>query len=190
MSIQILRERTGAGIADCAKAWKDSSGDIENAIILLRERGIIKAESFEGRTTKAGYIGWYTHHDGMSGAMIGLSCETDFVARMPDFRALANNIACHAIGANAQYLDAISIPSDVRELEFKLMAASISEKVPEGKREQIVTGKFMKFREQNCLIDQKYLFDEKITVQQLLMEFSSIVKEKIEITSFARIKIG
>jgi elongation factor Ts len=191
MSVQELRARTGVGIVDCSKALKDAEGNVEKAIVLLRERGIAKAENYSGRTTKAGTIGSYIHHDGSMGIMVGLASETDFVSRMPEFKELANNLAMQAAGKNALYATRKNVPTDLVEKEISLAKKEFSSKgMNEEKISKILPGKMDKFYEQVVLLDQPFILNDKMKVSDIINEFSSKVKEKIEVLSLARMQIG
>lgn len=191
MSIQELRTRTNAGIVDCSKALKDANGDVEKAVVLLRERGVIKAENYSNRVTKSGFIGHYIHHDGSIGVMVGLATETDFVARTLEFKALAHNLAMHAAGKNALYATRKDVPADLVEKEISLAKKEFLAKgMNEEKISKILPGKMDKFYEQIVLADQPYILNDKIKVSDLVKEFSSQVKEKVEIVSLARMQVG
>jgi elongation factor Ts len=191
MSIQELRARTNAGIVECSKALKDSNGDVEKAVVLLRERGIVKAENYANRTTSAGTIGHYIHHDGSVGVLVGLASETDFVARMPEFKELACNLAMHAAGKNALYGNRTDVPADMVEKEIALARKEfVSKGMNEEKISKILPGKMDKFYEQIVLLDQPYLLNDKLKVSDVLKEFSSKVKEKIEVRSLAKMHVS
>ena len=191
MSIQELRVRTGVGIVECSRALKDANDDVEKAIILLRERGVAKGCGFDHRTTKAGTVGVYVHHDGSLGTMVGLGSETDFVSRMPEFKELANNLAMQVAGKGALYATRKDVPAKLVEIESDLAKHEfVSKGMEEAKIARILPGKMDKFYEQIVLMDQPYLLDEKQKVSDVLREFSNKVKEKIEITTISKIQVG
>lgn len=121
MSVQELREKTGAGIVACSKAFKDADGNIDKAILLLRERGEAKADGYSTRTASNGTIGLYLHHDRTKGVMVQLNCETDFVARTLEFIELANNIAMHVVASSPKYISVEDIPTNIVERETDLI---------------------------------------------------------------------
>src|SRR6266545_4539344 len=156
-----LRARTGAGMMDCKKALEETGGDVEKAVDLLRKKGAAKADKRAGREASEGLIGCYVHHDGAIGVLVELNCETDFVARTEDFKTLAKELAVHVAATK-----------------------------PEAIRAKIVDGMLKKFYEENVLLEQKFVKDDKRTVGELVKELSSKTGENVQVRRFVRFELG
>lgn len=189
--VKKLREMTGAGMLDVKKMLEETSGDIEKAAQLLRERGIAKAGKKSDREVREGFVGSYVHHNGKIATLVEVNCETDFVARTEKFQELARDLAIHVAMAAPQYLNREEVPSDAVEKEREVLMNQAKE---EGKPEEIaakmVEGRIGKFYGEIVLLEQAYVKDDKKTVEQLLKEAIAGLGENIQIGSFSRISIG
>ncbi|PYP14440.1 MAG: translation elongation factor Ts [Gemmatimonadetes bacterium] len=186
-----LRARTGAGMMDCKRALEETVGDLEKAVDLLRQKGAAKADKRAGREASEGLIGTYLHHDGKIGVLVELNCETDFVARTEDFKALARDLAVHIAATNPLAVRIEDLPAELIQRERKVYEAQVAEqKKPEHIRGKIVDGMIKKFYEDNVLLEQKFVKDDKRTVGELVKELSAKTGEKVEVGRFARLKVG
>lgn len=189
--VKKLRDMTGAGIMECKTALSEAEGDIEKAVEILRKRGTAIAKKKAGRTTPEGVVVSYVHFNNKIGVLLELGCETDFVARTDDFRALAYEIAKHVAAMSPQYITREDVPEEVisKEREIYLEQMKDSNK-PEHIVEKIVEGKLEKFYQNTCLYEQKYIFDEAKTVKDLIEDFVSKVRENVRVTRFVRMEVG
>jgi len=186
-----LRARTGAGMMDCKRALEETAGDLEKAVDLLRQKGAAKADKLARREASEGVIGSYVHHDGGLGVLVELNCETDFVARTEDFKALARDLAVHIAATNPLAVRIEDLPAELLQRERKVYEAQVAEqKKPEHIRGKIVEGMIKKFYEDNVLLEQKFVRDDKRTVGDLVKELSAKTGEKIDVRRFARLKVG
>ena len=188
--IKQLRERTGLGILDCKKAIEESKGDVEKAIEFLRKAGAIKAAKKAERETKEGLIDSYIHPGGRIGVLVKINCETDFVARNEDFKALVHDIAIQIAANDPQYLKPEDVPEEIKEKEKEIFRAQLKkEGKPEAIVEKILEGKLQKFYSEICLIKQSFFKEEKITVEELINQSISKLGENIQIAEFVRYKL-
>jgi elongation factor Ts len=189
--VKQLRETTGAGILDCRKTLVETGGDMEKAVVILREKGLAAAAKRADRVTKDGVIELYTHGAGRVGVMVEVNCETDFVARTKEFRHFAHEIALQIAATSPKYLDIAEIPAGVLEQE-KTNAANRArgEGKPEGVIDRIVAGRLDKFYQEVCLLQQPYIRDETIKVGDLLKQTIAATKENVAIRRFARWELG
>ena len=186
-----LRARTGAGMMDCKKALQETGGELEKAIDLLRQKGAAKAEKRAGREASEGMIGSYVHHDGSVGVLVELNCETDFVARTEDFKALAKELAVHIAAAKPIAVRIEDLPADVMQRERQVYEKQVAEqKKPAALQGKIVDGMMKKFYEENVLLEQKYVRDDKRTVGELVKELSSKTGENVQVRRFVRFELG
>jgi len=185
-----LREKTGAGMMDCKKALTENGGDFSKAEEWLRKKGISAAGKKAGRVAAEGIIGTYVH-SGKIGVMVEVNCETDFVARNPDFKALVDNLAMHIAAANPTWVRREEVPPEAVEKEKELLKAELREqKKPEAMWEKILPGKVEKFYATNCLVDQAYVQDDKKKVADIVTEAVAKIGENITIRRFARFMVG
>jgi elongation factor Ts len=190
-AIKDLRQRTGAGILDCKKALAESGGDIEQAIDWLRAKGIAKAAKKAGRAATEGMVTSYIHAGGKIGVLLELNCETDFVALTDDFQNLAHDIAMHIAAAAPDYVRREEVPAEDAEKERKVqLARVIEEGKPEHIAEKIVEGRITKWFEDVCLLDQKFVKDDKVTVGEMLGQAVGKIGENIQVRRFARFVLG
>ncbi|HKW40433.1 MAG TPA: translation elongation factor Ts [Gemmatimonadales bacterium] len=186
-----LRARTGAGMMACKKALEETGGEIEKAVDWLRKTGAAKAATRADRVASQGVIGHYVHHDGRTAALVELNCETDFVARTEEFKALARELAIHIAAAKPIAVRIEDVPSDTVARERQVYEAQVAEqKKPENIRAKIVEGMLKKFYEENVLLEQKFVKDDTRTVGDLVKELSAKTGEKIAVRRFARMTIG
>lgn len=189
--VKELRDKTNAGMMDCKKALTETAGDMEKAVDLLRQKGLAVAAKRAGRETKEGVVECYIHAGGKLGVMVEVGCETDFVAKTDDFKAFAKNIAMHIAAANPIAVNRDEVPSEVlqREKDIYVNQALESGK-PQQIVEKIVSGKVEKYLAEICLMEQKYVKNDELTVQDLLNELVAKMGENISIKKFARFQIG
>ncbi len=186
-----LRERTGAGIMDCKRALIETNGDLEKAVVILREKGLAKAAKKMGRTASEGVIGSYIHGNGRIGVLVEVNCETDFVAKNEEFKNLVKDIAMQIAASNPKYVSRDDIPQSVIEKEREILRAqAINEGKPEHIAEKIVDGRIEKYYEENCLMEQPYIRDPEKKVSQLIMEKIAIIGENITVSRFTRYERG
>jgi elongation factor Ts len=186
-----LRARTGAGMMDCKKALEETAGDLEKAVDVLRSKGAAKADKRAERVASEGVIGHYVHHDGKQAALVELNCETDFVARTEDFKTLAHDLAVHIAAARPLAVRIEDLSPETVARERAVYEAQVAEqKKPENIRGKIVDGMLKKFYEENVLLEQKFVKDDKRTVGDLVKELSAKTGEKIAVRRFARMRIG
>jgi elongation factor Ts len=189
--VKELRQRTGAGILDCKMALEATKGNVEKAIDHLREKGLAKATKKAGRTTKEGVVGSYIHAGGKIGVLVEVNCETDFVARTPEFQNLVKDTAMQIAAANPHYLDREHVPTDVMEKERQILRTqAIESGKPEKVIDRIVEGRMEKFFSDVCLLDQPFIRDADMTVRELLNSAVSKIGENISIRRFVRYQLG
>nr|WP_290669091.1 translation elongation factor Ts [Ardenticatena sp.] len=189
--VKELRERTGAGILECKKVLQETDGDMDKAIELLRERGIAKAAKKAHRVAMQGVITSYIHAGNQIGAMVELNCETDFVARTPQFQELAYNIAMQIAATSPQYVSREDVPAEVIEKEKAiLMEQARQEGRPEHILERIVEGRLDKFFQEVCLLEQPYIRDQSVTIQDLIKQHIAQLGENIVVRRFCRMAVG
>ena len=185
--VKTLREMTGAGILECKKALEETNGNLEEAVELLRKRGIAKAAKKAGRETKEGIIHAYIHAGGRVGVLLELNCETDFVAKNEVFKELANELALQIAAMRPQYVSRDTVPKEVIEKEGEIAReAAIAEGKPEHIAEKIAEGKVEKFLKEVCLLEQPYIKDDKKTVEDLIKEYIAKLGENIQVRRFTR----
>ncbi|MCB9675426.1 MAG: translation elongation factor Ts [Alphaproteobacteria bacterium] len=189
--IKALRERTGAGMLDCKKALAESGDDIEKAVDWLRSKGIAKAAKKAGRSATEGLVHSYIHAGGKIGVLVEINCETDFVAMNEDFQQLCKEVAMHIAAAAPEYVTAEEVPAAALDKEREVQKALVLE---EGKpahiADKIVEGRMNKFYEDKCLMNQKFIMDDKKTVQDILTERVARIGENIQVRRFARFVLG
>ena len=189
--VKTLREMTGAGILDCKKALQETGGNLEEAVELLRKKGIAKAAKKAGRETKEGIVHSYIHAGGRVGVLLELNCETDFVARNDLFKELANEIALQIAAMKPKYVSREDVPRDVVEKEGEIVReAALAEGKPPHIAEKIAEGKLEKFFKEVCLLEQPYIRDDKKTVEELIKEYIAKIGENIKVSRFCRYEIG
>ncbi len=190
--VKELRDKTGAGMMDCKKALKENNGDMEKANEWLRQKGITSAAKKEGRVASEGLVHSYIHTGGRVGVLVEINCETDFVARHEDFKALAQNVAMQiAASPNVEYVKVSDIPSDLAERETAIeMGRDDLGNKPDNIKEKIVQGRIEKRLKELSLVDQPYIKDQNITVEELVKQAVSKLGENIQIRRFSRFILG
>ncbi|RUM59229.1 MAG: elongation factor Ts [Persephonella sp.] len=189
--VKTLREMTGAGILDCKKALEETDGNLEEAVELLRKKGIAKAAKKASRETKEGIIHAYIHAGGRVGVLLELNCETDFVARNDLFKELANEIALQIAAMKPKYVSREDIPREIIEKEGEIIReAALAEGKPQHIAEKIAEGRLEKFFKEVCLLEQPYIRDDKKTIEELIKEYIAKIGENIKVSRFCRYEIG
>jgi len=188
--VKELRQDSGAGIMDCKNALKESGGDKEAAVTFLRKKGMARAEKKSDRSTGEGKIGSYIHAGGKIGVLVRVNCETDFVANTPDFGELVKDISMHIAAANPRFTTREEVSQDILDKEREIFAHQAKESgKPEKVIEKIVEGKMRKFYEENCLVDQAFVKDNALTIQELIKQKIATLGENITLGSFSRMEI-
>jgi elongation factor Ts len=189
--IKELRDATGCGILDCRSALREANGDFEKATDLLRERGLAKAAKRAGKEASEGVIEVYSHGEGRLAVMVEVNCETDFVGRSPEFLELAHELALQIAAANPLYLTEEEIPQAALDHEAQIAANRAKE---EGKPDKvvpmIVEGYLKKYKEETVLMNQPYVRDNSLSIQDLINEQVIKLGEKIVVRRFARWELG
>ncbi|MGI6485165.1 MAG: translation elongation factor Ts [Tepidanaerobacteraceae bacterium] len=189
--VKNLRERTGAGIMDCKKALVETNGDLDKAVVALREKGLAKAAKKIGRVASEGVIDSYIHGNGRIGVLVEVNCETDFVAKNEEFKNLVKDIAMQIAASNPKYISKDDVPESVIQKEREILKAqAINEGKPEHIAEKIVDGRINKYYEENCLLEQPYIRDPDKKVSQLIMEKIAVIGENISVSRFTRYERG
>jgi len=189
--VKELREKTGAGMMDCKNALVEGKGDMEQAIVILRKKGLASAQKKAARIAAEGMIGHYIHAGGKLGVLVEVNCETDFAARSEDFPVLVKDIAMHIAAQNPLYVKREDVPAEVLEKEKEIYKdqARASGK-PANIIDKIAEGKLESYYEMACLYDQKFVKDPNITVKDLINNVIGKIGENIQVRRFARFKTG
>jgi elongation factor Ts len=188
--VKELRERTGAGFMDCKRALVETDGDVDQAVAMLRERGLASAAKKAGREAREGVVGSYIHPGGRVGVLIEVNCETDFVARTDEFQRLVRDLAMQVAGLSPLYVDVDRIPeADIEARRVDLMADESVQKKPENIRPQIVEGQLKKWYAQVCLYEQPFR-DTDMTVRELITDRIATIGENIRVRRFVRYALG
>jgi elongation factor Ts len=189
--VKELREKTGAGMMDCKAALEESGGDIDKAVDILRKKGLAQAAKRAGRLAKDGVIGHYIHMGGKVGVLVEVNCETDFVARTPEFQTLAKEIAMHVAAASPVYVRREDIPADLLDKEREIYRAQFAESgKPANVIDKIVDGKIESYFAQVCLLEQPSVRDPNVTIKQMVAGATAKTGENVTITRFVRFKLG
>ncbi len=189
--VKQLREKSGAGIMDCKHALAECDGDIEKSIEYLRKKGLATAQKRAGRATKEGAVQAYIHMGGKIGVLVEINCETDFVAKTDDFTAFVKNIAMHIAATNPVGILPEDVSPEVIEKEKEIYRAQALEMgKPEKMVDKIAEGKLNKFFKESCLMNQVYVRDPNMTIQDYLNDVIAKTGEKINIRRFARFQVG
>ena len=199
--VKALRDKTGAGMMDCKAALAETNGNVDEAITLLRKKGMAKAEKRAGRATKAGAVGTYIHMpvaDGSGpfgfaklGVLVEVNCESDFVAKTDDFKNLVKELAMQVAAADPKYVSRDQVPAAEIEKEKEIYRAQLTEqKKPANVIEKIIEGKLDSFYERVCLLDQISVRDQSKKVNQMIAETVGKTGENMGVARFARFKLG
>src|SRR5712691_6782868 len=187
--VRELRDKTGAGVMDCKKALAESNGDLEKAAVWLREKGIAQAAKRAGRVASEGSVGAYIHAGGKLGVLVEVNCESDFVAKTPEFQTLVKEIAMQVAAQNPRCIRREQLAAELIEQERQIYASQSAGK-PEQVVNKIVEGKLEKFYRDVVLEEQAWVRDPNRTIRDLLGEYTAKLGEKIEIRRFARYQLG
>ncbi len=188
--IKKLKELTGVGLGDAKQALVESDGDFDKALEAMRKKGLTKAEKKGDREARAGVIDSYVH-DGRIGVVVEVNCETDFVARLDDFKTLAHQIAMQIAAMSPSYANIDDVPTDERDrVKAELMASDVLASKPEDMREKIVEGQLSKHFAEQVLMSQTYILDDTKTVEQHVKENIAKLGENIIVRQFKRIELG
>jgi len=190
-AVKELRDKTGAPMMDCKKALAEANGDLEQAITVLRKRGVAVMEKKAGRATKDGSVTSYIHAGGKIGVMVEVNCESDFVARTEDFKELIHDIAMHIAAVDPKFIRKEDVTAEAFEREkdiYRAQAATTGK--PANVVEKIVEGKMSKFYEEVCLYEQPFIKDNNLTISQLIATKIGKLGENIGVSRFVRFKVG
>jgi elongation factor Ts len=189
--VKQLRERTGAGMMECKSALVESKGDVTEAEVVLRKRGIASAAKKSARTTKQGVISSYIHPGSQLGVLVEVNCESDFVARTEDFQGLVHDVAMQIAAADPQFIrkEDVTAPALAKEQEIQ-RARALAEGKPEKMLDKIVEGRMSKFYEEVCLYEQPFIKDNTTTVADVIKTKIAKLGENISVSRFVRFKVG
>ncbi len=189
--VKKLREQTGVGILECKKAIQESNNDFDKAVELLRKKGFEKAKAKASRATNQGLIGSYIHTNGQIGVLLELGCETDFVAKNTDFKALLKEISMQIAAMNPLYISEKDIPAEILDKEKEIYRELMKNSgKPENIIEKITEGKIKKYYSEVCLLHQAYFKDDKKTIENLIAETIHKIGENIVVKRFIRFQVG
>ncbi len=189
--VKELRDMTGAPMGDCKKALEEAGGNVEDAVVVLRKRGMASAQKKAARSTNEGAIGTYIHAGGKIGVLLEINCESDFVARTEDFQDLMKDISMHIAATDPRYVrqEDVTIEDLEREKEIYRAQAAATGK-PAAVVEKIVDGKMAKFYEEVCLIEQPFIKEQSVSIKELIAQKVGKLGENITVRRFARFKVG
>jgi elongation factor Ts len=189
--IKELREKTGSGMMDCKKALTENNGDLEKAIIWLREKGISSADKKMTRITAEGIVDAYIHGGGRVGVLIEVNIETDFAAKNEDFRRMVRDIALQIAAMKPRWVAREDVPAEELERERMIVRnQALNEGKPEKIVDKIVEGRLTKFYDENCLLEQAYIKDDSKTIKTMVKEMIAVIGENISIRRFVRFELG
>ena len=189
--IKELREKTGCGMMDCKAALSEAKGNFEQAIDILRKKGIAAVARRAGRIAAEGLVDAYIHIGGKIGVLVEVNCESDFVSRSTDFQAFVKDLCLQIAAANPQYITKDDVPDGIIEHEKEIISGQAqSEGKPEKAIEKIVEGRLQKFFSEVCLIEQPFIRDQNKNINDLLGELSAKIGENIVIRRFVRFQLG
>lgn len=190
-TVKQLRERTGAGMMECKKALDEAKGDLAEAEVVLRKRGIAAASKKSARTTRQGVIGSYIHPGAQLGVMVEVNCESDFVARTDDFQQLVHDLAMQIAAASPSFIRKEDVTAEALEKEKEIQRArALAEGKPEKIVDKVVEGRMAKFYEEVCLLEQPFIKDNTTTVTDLIKQKIAKLGENISVARFVRFKVG
>ena len=189
--VKQLREKTGAGMMDCKKALEETNGNLEQAIEYLRKKGAATAAKRADKETNQGVVEAYIHAGGRIGSMVELNCETDFVAKTPDFKQLAHDIAMQIAAMSPQYISRDQVEKSTLEKELEIYKSqAMNEGKPDNIAEKVAQGRLEKFYQEAVLMEQSFIKDSGKTIKDLLDEATAKIGEKISIRRFERYHLG
>jgi elongation factor Ts len=189
--VKQLRDKTGAGMMECKAALAEANGNLEEAVTILRKRGLAQAAKRAGRATAQGLIGSYIHMGGKIGVLVELNCETDFVARTDDFQNLVKEVAMHIAAADPRWVRREDVPAEAIEKERSIYRAQMENTgKPPHVLDKIIEGKLGSFYSQFVLVDQPSIRDNNVTIGQLVTQFTAKTGENVQINRFVRFRVG
>src|SRR6188474_991241 len=189
--VKQLRDQTGAGMMECKAALTEANGDMEEAVTLLRKRGLAQAAKRAGRATAQGVIGSYIHLGGRIGVLVEVNCESDFVARTDDFNNLVKEVAMHIAAADPRWVRREDVPAEALEKEKAIYRAQMEkENKPAHVIDKIIEGKLGSFYSQFVLLEQPFVRDDKMTISQLVAQASAKTGENVQVNRFVRFRVG
>jgi len=189
--VKQLRDKTGAGMMECKAALTEANGDLEEAVTILRKRGLAQAAKRAGRATAQGTIGTYIHLNGRIGVMVEVNCESDFVARTDDFNNLVKEVAMHIAAADPKWVRREEVPAEAIEKEKAIYRAQMENTgKPAHVLDKIIEGKLGNFYSQFVLVDQPSIRDSNVTVGQLITQATAKTGENIQVKRFVRFRVG
>jgi len=189
--VKELRERSGAGIMECKRALSESGGDIDEAELILRKRGIDVAQKKASRAANEGSIGSYIHAGSKLGVLVEINCETDFVARTDDFQSLVHDVAMHVAAADPRFISKDEVTEEAVQREKMVQRErALAEGKPEKIVDKIVDGRMGKFYEEVCLLEQPFVKDNSTTVGEMITAQIAKMGENITVSRIARFKVG
>jgi elongation factor Ts len=189
--VRKLREETGAGMMDCKSALVEANGDADTARDLLRKKGLAAAAKKANRAATDGIVGHYVHPGSKIAVLVEVNCETDFVAKTPDFQNMVKDIAMHVAASAPVYVRKEDVPAEVLEKEKEIYKAqAAAQGKPPNVQDKIAEGKLKDYYTQFCLLEQPFVKDGKLTIGQMVQEKIAIIKENIVVRRFARFKVG
>ena len=189
--VKDLREKSGAPMGDCLKALQEAKGDMEDAFVVLRKRGMASAAKKASRTTNEGAVGTYIHAGGKIGVLLELNCESDFVARTDDFQDLLKDIAMHIAAVDPRFVAKDEVtPADIEREKDIYRSQAVASGKPANIIEKMLEGKMSKFYEEVCLLEQPFIKESSQTIGQLIASKIAKLGENISVKRFARFKIG
>ncbi len=193
--VKSLREKTGAGMIDCKNALVEAGGNEEQAVEILRKKGMATAGKKAGRVTAEGVVGSYIHMGGKVGVMVEINCESDFVARGEEFQQLVKDVAMHIAAVDPKYVNREEVPSDVLDKEREILMEQLKNdpknaNKPDDVLGKIIEGRIGKYFEESVLLDQPFVKDPSKTIGELVTEKIAAIKENISVRRFTRYKMG
>ncbi len=194
-AVKALREKSGAGMVDCKSALVEADGNIEQAVEILRKKGMATADKKAGRITAEGAVGSYIHMGGKVGVMVEINCESDFVARGEEFQQLVKDVAMHIAASDPQYVRREEVPSEVLDKEREILRDQLKNDEKNANKpaevlDKIIEGRINKYYEENVLLDQAFVKDPSKTIGELVGEKIASIKENITVRRFTRYKMG
>lgn len=189
--VKELRDKTGAGMMDCKRALVESNGDVEKAVEILREKGLASAAKKSGRIAAEGIVESYIHTGGRIGVLIEVNCETDFVAKTPEYKAFVRDLAMQVAASKPLYVSRDEVPADIIAKEREILRAqALAEGKPEKIVDKMVDGRIDKYYKEFCLLEQPFVKDPDRSVQDVVTERIAVIGENISVRRFARYEMG
>ncbi len=189
--VKELRAKSGAGMMDCKKALVETEGDVEKAMVFLREKGLAATNKKAGRVAAEGIVESYIHMGGKIGVLVEVNCETDFVAKNEGFKNFVKDVAMHIAAANPLYVNKEEVPMEELEKEKEILRAqALNEGKPEKIIDKMVEGRVSKYYKEICLLEQPFVKNPDLTIEDLVKEQIMTIGENVKIRRFARFQMG